>query len=173
MKNQIAKLMVAIAFATAVVAGTITSCDDNDNLAAPGTGTGGIAGTSTGGTGGVANLATYNVTLDGMSAVPPTGSTGTGTAVVVLNKTTGDVTVTGTFNGLGTSATGAHIYGPAAAGQMGQSLVTLTVPSLTQGTITGTARMDPTTMNNMLNQMTYIAITTSYFPDGEIRAQIK
>ena len=59
MKNQIAKLMVAVGFAGAVVAGTITSCDDNDNNASTGTaGTGGSSLAGHGGTTGFGGTST-------------------------------------------------------------------------------------------------------------------
>ena len=46
---------------------------------------------------------------------------------VTLNRATGAVTVTGTFSGLSSTATVAHIHGPAAVGVNGPVLVPLTV----------------------------------------------
>jgi hypothetical protein len=220
MKKQIAKLMVAVGFAGAVVAGTVTSCDDsNDNNDTTGiagrggtgfTGRGGTIGTGTagnngsggtagnnasggtnatggthaaGGTGGAnatgvggaggTNLAVYNMTLSGSQEVPVNASTATGTVMVVLNKTNGNVTVTGTFSGLSTPATAAHIHGPAAVGAPGPIIVPLTVTSSQSGTVTGSGTMDTTHMNDMLGGMTFVNIHSTMFPDGEIRAQIQ
>jgi hypothetical protein len=210
MKKQIAKLMVAVGFAGAVVAGTVSSCDDsndnNDNTTGLGgrggtgftgragttgsTGTGGTnasggthATAGTGGTGGTnatgvggaggTNLAVYNMTLTGTQEVPTNASTATGTVTVTLNKTNGNVTVVGTFSGLSSPATVAHIHGPAAVGAPGPTIVPLTVTSSQSGTVTGSGTMDTTHMNDMIGGMTYVNIHSSMFPDGEIRAQIQ
>jgi hypothetical protein len=218
MKKQIAKLMVAVGFAGAVVAGTVSSCDDSNNNndttgiggrggtgftgRAGTTGTGGTGGTNatggthatggtnatggthatggtnaTGGTGvggaGGTNLAVYNMTLTGSQEVPTNASTATGTVTVTLNKTNGNVTVVGTFSGLSSPATVAHIHGPAAVGAPGPTIVPLTVTSSQSGTVTGSGTMDTTHMNDMIGGMTYVNIHSSMFPDGEIRAQIQ
>jgi hypothetical protein len=171
-KDQIVKLMVAIAFATAVVAGTITSCDDNNGFAAPGgPGIGGTTGNAAGGTGGLSEIS-YEVSLSGMEIVPATNSTGSGRVTVTLNKTTGDVTVTGTFTGLSAPATEAHIHGPAATGAIGPVLFPLTVTPDISGAVTGNAPMNPAQMSEMLDRMTYVDIHSTSFPEGEIRAQV-
>ena len=172
MTKQLTKLMVAVAFAGAVVAGTITSCDDDNNAV-----TTGIAGT-TGGSGGIGgaggtNTQTFAMTLTGTQEVPANGSLATGDVQVTLNKTTGAITVTGSFANLTTPATAAHIHGPAVVGSTAAVIVPLTVPSSTSGTVTGTATMSTVQMNDMLNQMTYVNIHSMQYPDGEIRAQIK
>ena len=172
MTKQLTKLMVAVAFAGAVVAGTITSCDDDNNAV-----TTGIAGT-TGGSGGIGgaggtNTQTFAMTLTGTQEVPANGSLATGDVQVTLNKTTGAITVTGSFTGLTSNATAAHIHGPAAVGSTAPVIVPLTVPSSLAGTVTGTATMSTVQMNDMLNQMTYVNVHSMQYPDGEIRAQIK
>src|SRR5262245_52616893 len=173
MTKQITTLMVAVAFAGAVVAGTITSCDDDSNNAVT-TGVAGHGGGSggTGGAGGT-NTQTFSMTLTGTQEVPSNGSTATGDVQVSLNKTTGAITVTGSFTGLTSDATAAHIHGPAAVGSTAPVIVPLTVPTAVAGTVTGTATMSTVQMNDMLNQMTYVNIHSTMFPDGEIRAQIK
>jgi len=113
------------------------------------------------------------MTLTASQEVPANGSTATGDVQVTLNKTTGAITVTGSFTGLTSNATAAHIHGPAAVGSTAPVIVPLTVPSSLAGTVTGTATMSTVQMNDMLNQMTYVNIHSEMFPDGEIRAQIK
>jgi hypothetical protein len=165
--------MVAMVLGGAVVAGTLTSCDDDDNNAVTGVGgTGGIGGTSTGGTGGGANTTTFNMSLTGGQEVPVNTSAATGNVQVQLNRSTGAVTVTGQFNNLSSNATVAHIHGPAAVGQIAPPLIDLTVPASTSGVITGTGTMSDLQMNDMLGGMTYVNIHSSTYPDGEIRAQI-
>ena len=100
-------------------------------------------------------------------------STATGTVTVTLNKTNGNVTVVGTFSGLSSPATMAHIHGPAAVGAPGPAIVTLTVTSSQSGTVTGSGTMDTTHMNDMLAGMTFVNIHSTMFPEGEIRAQIQ
>jgi hypothetical protein len=193
MKKQIAKLMVAVGFAGAVVAGTITSCDDNNNNSSTGTagtggttttgfagygGTTGTGGTSTGGTtaaggGGGTNVAIYTMTMSGSQETPANSSTATGNVVVTLNRSNGSVSVVGTFSGLSSNATAAHIHGPADVGVSAPVIVPLQVPSATSGAVTGTATMNATNMDDMLNGKTYLNIHSVNYPDGEIRAQIK
>jgi len=172
MTKQLTKLMVAVAFAGAVVAGTITSCDDDsNNVVSTGTaGTGAVGGS--GGTGGN-NTQTFNMNLTASQEVPANGSTATGTVQVALNKTTGAINVTGSFSGLTTTVTAAHIHGPAAVGSTAPVIVPLTVTGDLSGTVTGTATMSTVQMSDMLNQMTYVNIHSMQYPDGEIRAQIK
>ena len=161
--------MVAVGFACAVVAGTITSCDDDNNgFAAPGGP--GTAGTS--GTTGV-NVLRADVTLTGLQMVPPlTNTVGTATLTVTLDRATGNIMVTGKFSGLSSPATAAHIHGPSATDTVGPVLIPLTVTPDTNGTVTGSASMNPTDMNAMLDSLTYVDIHTMYFDQGEIRAQI-
>lgn len=165
MKQQILRLMVAIGFAAAVVGGTITSCnDDNSGFAAPG-------GPGTAGTNGV-GLITYQVMLSGAQVVPSTNSTATAMVTVTLNRQTGNIAVTGDFVGLASPATAAHIHGPAGTDTVGPVLIPLTVTPDMKGTVTGTASMNTTDMNAMLDSQTYVDIHSTYFDQGEIRAQI-
>lgn len=171
MANNLTKLMVAMVLGGAVVAGTLTSCDDdNDNNQV--TGVGGTGGTGAGGTGGNANVSTFNMTLTGAQEVPVNTSAATGNVQVMLNRTTGAVTVTGSFSGLSSNATVAHIHGPAGLGTTAPPLITLTVPQSASGTVTGTGTMNNVQMNDMLGGMTYVNIHSTTYPDGEIRAQV-
>ncbi|HXU00287.1 MAG TPA: CHRD domain-containing protein, partial [Polyangia bacterium] len=111
--------------------------------------------------------------LTGTQEVPANTSAATGNVQVMLNKATGAITVTGSFQNLSSTATAAHIHGPAAVGSTAAVIMPLTVPSATSGTVTGTATMSTVQMNDMLNQMTYVNIHSTMFPDGEIRAQVK
>ena len=172
MANKLTHLMVAFAIggALVVVVGG-ASCDDNNNNVASTGGTTGSAGTTgTGGSGG--NTTTYNMQLMGASEVPATTSTATANVTVMLNKTTGAVTVTGNFQGLTSNATAAHIHGPAAVGVNAPVLVPLTISQATSGTVSANATMTSPQMNDMVNGMTYVNIHSQMFPDGEIRAQI-
>ena len=67
----------------------------------------------------------YKATLDGKSEVPPTTSTGTGTATVTYDPATKMVTWEGSFSGLSGPATAAHIHGPGEAGKNAGVIVPL------------------------------------------------
>src|SRR4029078_1387091 len=124
-------LMVAVGFACAVVAGTITSCDDDNNgFAAPGgRGTAGDSGPT-----GV-NVLRADVRLTGLQMVQPlTNPVGTATLTVTLDRATGNIMVTGKFSGLSSPATAAHIHGPSATDTVGPVLIPLTVTPDTNGT---------------------------------------
>jgi len=172
-------IMGAVVLGGVMVAGTLSSCDDdNDNNVTTGvagrggtTGAGGFGGTSTGGAGGI-NATTFTMQMSGAQEVPPNPSPATANVTVILNRNTGAVTVTGTFQNLTSNATAAHIHGPAAVGVNAAVLVPLTVPSATSGAVTGTGTMSTGQMDEMLGGMTYVNIHSANYPEGEIRAQI-
>ena len=86
------------------------------------------------------NQISYDVTLTGMEIVPANSSTGSAAVTLTLNKTTGDITVTGVFGGLSANATEAHIHGPAAVGATGPVLLPLTSRPTCPGARDRTAR---------------------------------
>ena len=192
-QNKITNVMVAVMLGGAFAAGTITSCDDDDDLnvvvtgrggttgsagtgVAPRGGSGGTAGTgtATGGTGGgPVTVTTYNMNLNGASEVPANSSTATAVVRVTLDQANGDVVVDGTFTGLTSPVTAAHIHGPAPAGMNAAIIVPLTITGTIDGTVSGTGNMNSGQMNDMLTGMTYLNIHSSMFPAGEIRAQIQ
>jgi len=175
MANKLTHLGVALAISGAlvVVVGGASCGDDNNNAATGGTtGSAGTGGT-TGSAGTSGNTATYNMMLTGANEVPANTSTATANVTVMLNKTTGAVTVTGNFQGLTSNSTVAHIHGPAAVGVNGPVLVPLTISAPAKsGTVSANATMTSPQMNDMVNGMTYVNIHSDMFPDGEIRAQI-
>jgi len=189
--NKITNVMVAVMLGGAFAAGTITSCDDDGVNVVVTTGRGGTTGsagttgragsggsggtgTATGGTGGgPVTITTYNMNLNGASEVPANSSPATAAVRVTLDQATGAVVVDGTFTGLTTPVTAAHIHGPAAAGANAAIIVPLTITGTTSGTITGTGNMNSGQMNDMLTGMTYVNIHSSMYPSGEIRAQIQ
>jgi hypothetical protein len=109
---------------------------------------------------------------NGAEEVPANGSPATGSVMVTLNQATGEVSVSGTFSGLTSMVTAAHIHGPAARGMNAGIIVPLNVTGTTSGDVSGTATMTPANMMDMLNGMTYVNIHTTMYPQGEIRAQI-
>jgi len=114
----------------------------------------------------------YNVTMNSAQEVPPNGSTGTGPCIVSLDDVTGQVTVTGSYSGLTSNATAAHIHGPAGPGVNAGIVIGLTPTGGTSGTISGGGTLSAANVTNMLNGLTYLNIHTTSFPGGELRAQI-
>ena len=169
MRRKLTNLMVALVLCGAVVAGTLTSCDDDSNNAV--TGVGGTGGTGIPTDAGNV-VTTFNLTMTGAQVTPANTSPATGTVQVTLDQSTGNVTVTGSFTGLTADATVAHIHGPVGMGQGTPPLITLYVPALTAGSITGTGTMNNFQLNDMLGGLTYVDVHSDAYPDGEIRAQI-
>ena len=178
MRNKLSNLMVAVALGSVVGAGALTSCDDDDDnnqttgIGGRGGSTGAAGTSGGGGSGGGSGVATFNMRPDSSQEVPPNNSPATANVMVTLNRTTGDVSVDGTFEGLTSMVTAAHIHGPATVGMNGPIIVPLAVTGTTSGTVTGTATMTAPNMNDMINGMTYVNIHSQVYPEGEIRAQI-
>lgn len=109
--------------------------------------------------------------LQGAQEVPANTSAATGTVAVLLDKGTNMVYVTGSFSGLSTPATAAHIH-HAPAGMVGPVAVGLSVTAATAGTVTGTATVSASLADSMVKGFTYVNIHTTTYPGGELRAQL-
>ena len=82
------------------------------------------------------NTAMFTGRLQGAQEAPPNGSAASGTVAALLDNTTREIFVTGTFRGLALKATAAHIHrGP--IGLAGPFIVTLSATSDTIGSISG------------------------------------
>ena len=111
------------------------------------------------------------VAMDGASEVPPVS--------VPSAKATGSLTLIGsrlfysiTYSGLSSSATAAHIHGPADPTTGAGVLVPITTPSGTNGTISGSVVLTPQNLAYLLAGQTYLNIHTINNANGEIRGQI-
>jgi hypothetical protein len=163
--------VVGLVLGGVLVAGMVgaASCSDSSSSGS----NAGAGGSSTGGAGGNgADTSIYDMMMTGAQEAPPNDSAAGGSVRVTLNRTTGAVTVTGTFANLSSPATAAHIHGPAGIGMTAPPLMTLTVSPATLGDITGAGTMDSLQMNDMIAAQTYVNIESVNFPGGEIRAQI-
>jgi Cu/Zn superoxide dismutase len=109
--------------------------------------------------------------LQGSQEVPPSGSAGTGTVTTLLDATTGMVYVTGSFSGLGSDATMAHIH-QAPPGTAGGVILPLSVTLSTSGTVTGSGTLTQDQVMAMINGGTYVNIHSMLIPTGELRAQL-
>lgn len=115
---------------------------------------------------------TYGVTLSGAEEVPPVVTGGVGVCTVTLDDVTGAVSVSGSFSGLTSSATLAHVHGPAAPGANAGILITLTETGGTSGSVSGGGTLSPANITNMLNGLMYLNIHTTTNGGGELRGQI-
>jgi hypothetical protein len=121
---------------------------------------------------------TYKTTMNGATEVPPTTSTGTGTATVTYDASTKQVTWSGTFTGLTGPATAAHIHGPADPGKNAGVIVPLSqkdVPftSPFQGSATLTDDKAAALAAALSGGQAYVNVHTAANPGGEIRGQLK
>jgi hypothetical protein len=132
---------------------------------------------------------TFGATMNGASEVPPTTSTGTGTATYTIADTPNGKTVsyTITYSGLSGPPVASHIHvGAAGTAAAGNVVVPFTLPTGlgASGTFSGTfieanikAQTNPpvTTMVDLLGQIgagnTYTNIHTTANGGGEIRGQ--
>ncbi|HEV8413904.1 MAG TPA: CHRD domain-containing protein [Bryobacteraceae bacterium] len=143
-----------------------------------------------------ATIITYEGTLSGSNENPPTGSSGTGLAVVTTDDVSNTIHLVITFSGLTSGDTGAHIHCCVAQG--GNTGVATTLPvftgfptGVTSGSYNQTLSLiDPTFYNpsfitahggtvaaaeavllaGMAADQSYFNIHTSISPGGEIRA---
>ena len=141
----------------------------------------------------------FTGTLTGSQEVPPTGSAGTGTAVVTLDTATNLLTVNVTFAGLGSPTIASHIHCCAPPGT--NALVATAVPTfpgfplgVTSGTylmtfdLTAASTYNPAFITahggtvagaqaafiaGLISGQTYLNVHTSQFPGGEIRGQLR
>ena len=91
---------------------------------------------------------------------------------MTLDQATRAILIEGTFTGLTSPVTAAHIHGPAPAGMNAAIIIPLTITGTTDGAVSGSTTMDQAQMDMMLGGMTYVNIHSSNFPAGEIRAQV-
>jgi len=140
----------------------------------------------------------FVATLTGGSEVPPTGSSGVGSALVTFDTVTNMMTINVSFSGLGTPTVASHIHccGPAGTNQM----VATTTPSfpgfplgVTSGTFLATFDMSAASSYNpmfvtahggtvagaqaaflagLIGGQSYLNIHTMQFMGGEIRGQL-
>jgi hypothetical protein len=114
----------------------------------------------------------FDVILTGWQEVPPVTTNGWGQAVVTLNTITGGVTVSGSYQALGTAQTLAHIHGPGAFGVGAPIVTTLTGTGGTSGTFSGSDTFTAGEESDMLAGLHYLNVHTTGNGAGEIRGQI-
>jgi uncharacterized repeat protein (TIGR01451 family) len=109
----------------------------------------------------------FFATLTGAQQVPPTNSTGAGTAVLVLSPDEKTARLSLNFSGLTSAQTDAHIHGAAPSGMNAGVLFPLPLGQVSDFKIT----LLPGQAQDLKNGLWYVNVHTSNFPSGEIRGQ--
>ncbi len=121
---------------------------------------------------GVSGLAQSGNTFKGrLSKVPVDAKMvpiliGTGTATAQLSGTR--VTISGTFEGLGTNATTAKLYESKIRGTRGPAIADLTVTKAASGTIAGTVDLSASQLESLKAGKLYIQIDSEKGPEGHL-----
>lgn len=146
-----------------------------------------------------ADTLSFGAIITGSQEVPPTGSAGTGAALVTLDTVTNILTVRISFGGLGSPTAASHIHCCTLPGA--NAIVATPVPSfpgfplgVTSGTYLQTFNLGLASSYNpafitanggtvagaqaafitgLINGRTYVNIHTVQFPGGEIRGQLQ
>jgi len=119
-----------------------------------------------------AQTMTASVGLDvAQEKPPPVGGSGTGTATVVVDATTRAVTVSGTYTGLSSNQTLAHIH-IGNFGTPGGVIVTLSGTGGTSGTFSGGGTFTVSQFNSFKAGGLYLNLHTTANGGGELRGQI-
>ena len=119
---------------------------------------------------GPASAEKFKAMLDGKSEVPPTTSTGTGTADVDYDPATKKLSWKLTYTGLSGAAKAAHFHGPAEPGK--NAGVAVAIPGATSSPAEGSATLTDAQAADLQAGKFYVNVHTEANPGGEIRGQV-
>lgn len=111
----------------------------------------------------------FVATLNGMQEVPPTNSTASGEATLLLSHDETSARVTLSFRGLSSQQTDAHIHGPAAPGGNGPVVFPLPSGQVSDFQI----NLTPGQIQDLKSGLLYVNVHSSTFNNGEIRGQFQ
>jgi hypothetical protein len=112
----------------------------------------------------------FETELTAASEVPPNDSAGTGSADVMFDSESKELTWDIEFSGLTGPATAAHFHGPATETENAGPVITLEVA---EGDIEGSATLTDEQASQLMEGLWYINIHTEANKGGEIRGQVK
>jgi len=118
---------------------------------------------------------TCNISLDPGQEVPAPNVAGfspTGSAVVVVNTGTGDVSITGTYSGMTSDVNNSHLHGLAPPGVATGVIFGLANTGGTAGSFNGISTLSAANLAGFLAGQTYINVHTVNNGPGEIRGQV-
>ncbi|MEO6327749.1 MAG: CHRD domain-containing protein [Ginsengibacter sp.] len=110
--------------------------------------------------------------LQGAQATPPNSSAASGAVYVLVDKTTHELFLTGSYSGLTTAASNAHIH-TGAPNMAGGVLIPLIFTAAITGTLDTSAVISVPDETSIITGNTYVNIHTSTYPAGEIRGQLR
>jgi hypothetical protein len=119
---------------------------------------------------GPASAEKFKAMLDGKTEVPPTTSTGTGTADIDYDPASKKLSWKLTYTGLSGPATAAHFHGPAASGE--NAKVSVAIPSAASSPAEGSAVLTDAQAADLEAGKLYVNVHTAANPTGEIRGQV-
>jgi CHRD domain len=119
---------------------------------------------------GPASAEKFKAMLDGKTEVPPTTSTGTGTADIDYDPASKKLSWKLTYTGLSGPATAAHFHGPAASGE--NAKVSVAIPSAGSSPAEGSAVLTDAQAADLEAGKLYVNVHTAANPTGEIRGQV-
>lgn len=114
---------------------------------------------------------TYHATLTAAQEVPPTASSGAGSATITVDPGAKTISWTVSYSGLTGPAGAAHIHGPAAPGSNAGVVINIGTGGLASP-ITGTAPITDAQLADLAAGKDYVNIHTAANKGGEIRGQI-
>lgn len=118
-----------------------------------------------------ADIFNFTATIDSNQEVPSNSSTGTGSAVVTYDNTTGQLVWTIEYSGLTGPVTAMHFHN-APAGSNGSVEVNIGTISGLESPNNGNTTISAAQAANLLIDNWYINIHTAANPGGEIRGQV-
>lgn len=116
----------------------------------------------------------FDINLDGLQEVPPVATPGYGLGTLTLDDATGDFSISGNFYDLIGTTTVSHIHGAGGIGVNAGVVVALTVDlGVSTGTFSGAGTFTAPQMTDLLNELYYVNVHSTFKPGGEIRGQIR
>ncbi|WP_102126517.1 CHRD domain-containing protein [Deinococcus planocerae] len=122
----------------------------------------------------VETTTSYGANLSGANQRPVVTTSATGQTNLTLRGRT--LTVLGTFEGLSSAVTVAHIHGPADENTNAPVLLPLVIDQVTNGSrsgrISGTFTLTDQQVQWLDGRQLYVNVHSQTYPNGEIRGQI-
>lgn len=118
----------------------------------------------------LAEMVKFSATMDAAQEVPPTSSSGKGTADISFDTESKTLEWTLDYSGLSGDASAAHFHGPAAAGE--NAGVAVPIPDPASGA-KGSATLTDAQAADLMAGRYYVNVHTAANPDGEIRGQVE
>ena len=113
----------------------------------------------------------FTARLQGAQSTPPNGSLATGSVYAIIDPITNKLFLTGSYAGLTTPASNAHIHtgAPTASGGV---IVPLKFSTTTSGSLDTSVVLTVPVRDDILAGNTYVNVHTGTYPNGEIRGQL-